>query len=584
MFDNRNYIELPPPVDGDESTLYHKGTWKKVTIWKVKSTSNGNEEVEEEQQHHNHVIFKFVGTNDVEGLDFNYSTRGMTHLITNNRTNGMVTIKYQKPRLIYETKTLYVRKAFKIDDSDEDDDEDEEEDEEDEEEEQEENDDEEEIDDYSSNSVAIFRFKDFDKIVTNMGLEIFDDEDKVYRAATLWSKKNDPLRHVLHITGTDNYEGLTGPKYHWDGTKLTDKDGDEILHQFNAQLAQQQQQQQPDQPVLLTPPSSPQPAHEQLAVSSPSSAVENVSLTSAEKEKRALLAAQWNHNCVCGQHPCTKMVVQCCGCHKYVHPECFGWTIHNDALTLGGGGKGEGNGQHQETYYINTFHQHHLVSSHDMESSFYCPFDDCSRSQAIAIEHTFAEERPSMVTLERLGGSITGGLYVTCIDVFSSLFGVLRPFDQILSVAVHGGGGGGGGGGSTESTVLYTDVPRMKREIEHRSSGGREKKTIQIRRWTKMGPNRQQEDEQREQAWFVVPPDASTCTVMMRQIHTLNTSTTTNPEESKHNEGLDIYHEKENKNGMFQVMAFKEKDPLLAAVARVMLEFACPIGEDASDH
>ena len=125
-----------------------------------------------------------------------------------------------------------------------------------------------------------------------------------------------------------------------------------------------------------------------------------------------------------------------------------------------------------------------------MESSFYCPFDDCSRSQAIAIEHTFAEERPSMVTLERLGGSITGGLYVTSIDVFSSLFGVLRPFDQILSVQCTAT--------STESTVLYTDVPRMKREIEHRSSGGREKKTIRIRRWTKMGPSRQQEDEQRE--------------------------------------------------------------------------------------
>jgi len=91
------------------------------------------------------------------------------------------------------------------------------------------------------NHAIQFNFDEFKQVEMAPRFAIFDT-DNVYKPATLWVSNTDPLRHVLHITGTDIYEGLTGPQYSWNGTTLTDGDGDEITHRYEAQLVEEQEE------------------------------------------------------------------------------------------------------------------------------------------------------------------------------------------------------------------------------------------------------------------------------------------------------------------------------------------------------
>ena len=93
------------------------------------------------------------------------------------------------------------------------------------------------------NHAVQFNFDEFTQVEMAPRFAILDT-DSVYKPGTLWVSNMDPLKHVLHITGTDIYEGLTGPQYSWNGTTLTDGDGDEIPHRYIDQLAEEEEEEE----------------------------------------------------------------------------------------------------------------------------------------------------------------------------------------------------------------------------------------------------------------------------------------------------------------------------------------------------
>ena len=193
-FDRTNYFVVPP-VGGDKQYITINGAPRDVVIWQ----SNANKENDDDDddgdeaqgRHKKHVVLEFVDTDGDSTFDGHvlkhYSLVDLFSTeILNSRTNEYIQVTYN------------------------------------------------------------FHLPAYTKQDVPDGFEVQDGDD-TYRAANIYQNKRDPSRYVLHFDNTNDYEGLSGPKYTWNGTLLTDGDNDHVEHRCNPPPQQEQQQQQQQQ-------------------------------------------------------------------------------------------------------------------------------------------------------------------------------------------------------------------------------------------------------------------------------------------------------------------------------------------------
>ena len=140
-----------------------------------------------------------------------------------------------------------------------------------------------------------------------------------------------------------------------------------------------------------------------------------------------------HHDCVCQSATVHRDTVQCRSCQKIVHPECFGWSLHQSD-SIG-------------PYYLNKFSKNRMLTMKEMEGEFHCSFDDASTSREIEIVIDIPNGRTlrEQCQIELLGGTTSGdssggggeALYVTMVHMSQPIFGVLYPFDHVLSVTME---------------------------------------------------------------------------------------------------------------------------------------------------